>query len=364
MPVTAAQAAARRAELGLSPDPVSDAKWERWTREGSRTVEMMEAALWDKAAREGTLRGGSGATGDAGARQDNPAFQQPAPAPAPATPTPAPTPAVDFAKIAAGLYPWLPDPLLDIFKRHYTDSGGDAGFAMGMVRQSSEYEIHYPGNRREDGQLRYSEEGYSRQIEGYDRAFAFYGIPAGSFEGRYGELVAGGVDSDALFRRLDTVYTRVFSQGDRIRQFYAESYGGNFSTGALMGSAIDPSLSPSELELRISRAEVGGAIEESGFDVDLDDATRLQMAGLDLEAARNVARRAQGVLPNLNELVQRHNDPGDPFDFMDYADATVLADDETLGRMRRLVGQEAGTFTGQGLSRQDEQGRVTGIRQS
>lgn len=291
------------------------------------------------------------------------AADTPKPPAAPKSPAAPTQPAIDYRKLARALYSWLPEQLLNIFTDAYVEYSGDANAALGIMRNHSLYEVYYPGNRRENGTIRYTEQDYARQIEGFRHNLRFYNLPEAAFKDKFGELIAGGVDAEAFGRRLDTVYVRVFQQGDQIRDAYARLYG-NFSDAAIMGSAIRPELSPADLELMISRAEVAGAASESGFEIGLGEATRLQMAGLDLEAARNISRRARGVLPTLNELVQRHNDPDDEFDFMDYADAVVLSDPESLGRMRRLVQTEGAMFSRQQLGRMDQQGRIVGLRQS
>lgn len=261
---------------------------------------------------------------------------------------------------ARALYPYLPDDIIRIFVDEYIDNGGDAELALQTARQSPVYERYFPGNRRQDGTLRYTEQDYARQVDSYRHTLAQYDIPERLFSQRFGELIEGEVDAAEFRQRVDQVFVGVMSQGSQIRDWYAREYGIDVSDAALIANAIDPSKSLPELMLEINRAQVGSAAAESGFDIDLGEATRLQQAGLTQEAARNFYRRAQGLLPTLGDLVARNNDPDDEFTLDQLTDALIFSDPTQTRRIERAVAREEARFTGQG-GVQERDGRSVGL---
>lgn len=277
--------------------------------------------------------------------------------------TPSGPPPVDFAKLAAAMYPWLPASLLEEFKAGYVESAGNETVALNRMRQSPTYKVHFAGNLREDGSVRYSEAEYNRQIEGYERVFGYYDIPSDLVRHMFARGIEGGVDAEALRQRLDKAYLEVMSQSEQIRAAYADQNGlTSITDSALLLSFIDPGQSPAEIQVAIARAHVGGAALESGFNIDLAEATRLQQAGLGLDAARSFYRNAQGLMPTLGQLVGRHNDPDDEFDLSELTDALIFSDPSQTRRMRQLFSAEGSLFTGSGGVARSGSG-MTGLTQ-
>lgn len=214
------QAAARRAELGLAPDPASDAIWARRLSAGTHTYADMEQALWNRAANEGTLTGGSGATGDAGARQDNPTFQQPdrqttgtAPAPTQSGPT------QEDRNLARAVAPtWLTGALLDVFVETWVQTR-DSNMALEAVRRAPQYDQTFYGNRREDGSLRYTENQWLATRDAFVETAAEFGV---------GTLDRSTIEQ--LFNR------------DVSAQEFMQGVGGAFQTFAEPGTGVPQNL--------------------------------------------------------------------------------------------------------------------------
>ena len=342
-----------RAELGLPADPASDAIWAQRIAAGTHTLADAQAALqrkvsawdagqiyaWKPGATSGAGYAPEGWVGPTAAKQRTSFFDQ-----------------------ASALFPWLPKELLDTWVDGMIKHGNPE-VALGLVRQHPSYDTYFAGNRREDGSLRFSEQEYARQIEGYERVLQYYDIPIDTFRHRFKDLIVGGVAAEEFQSRVDRTYVEVMSRSDQIKQAYANYYGlTDISDAALLASAIDPSLSPAELQLRISRAQIGGAAKESGFDIHYNEAARLQSAGLGYEAAANFYRQAKGLMPTLGDLVARHNDPDDEFSLDELTDALIFSDPEQAKRISRLTSGEKSLFSGQGSVAQTEQGMV-GLRQ-
>jgi hypothetical protein len=271
--------------------------------------------------------------------------------------------ATQFERMAELLFPYFPEQLRKAFVKEYAKNGGNADLALQHVRTLPDYQRFYPGNRREDGSLRFGEQEYARQVDGYRQVLQQYDIPASVFESRFGDLISGNVRAEEFQRRVDSVFVTVMSQGSAIREAYARLHGlSDLSDAALVANAIDPSLSLPELQLQINRGQIAGAAQAAGFNIDLAEASRLQAAGLGFEAAQSFYRRAQGLLPTLSELVGRHNDPDDTFDLSELTDAMVLGDAGQMRRLTRLSTAESSLFSESGTIRETA-GRQVGLRE-
>lgn len=282
---------------------------------------------------------------------------------APSEPTPAP---VDFRAVAASLFPYLPAPLLNIFVEEYTNNGGNSDLALAKMRQSREYEIYYPGNRRSDGTLIYDEQAYARQVDGYRQVLRYYDIPASVFEQQFGRLIAGNVDAAEFQRRVDLKFVQVASASTYMQEVYSRYYGIDVSMAALIAAAMDPSKNLQQIQLEISRAQIGAEADAAGFtgQVDLADATRLMNAGMTQEAARNFYRQARSLMPKMTDLIARNNDPDDDFSLDSLTEAVIFMDPAEQFRMKRNFAQEESRFTRVGSVREDQQGRMVGLEVS
>lgn len=267
-----------------------------------------------------------------------------------------------FHRQAEALFPYLPTQLLDILTEAWVDSG-DLTIAIQEMRQHSLYETFFPGNRRDDGTLRFDEATYFSQVEGYTQVLRNFGIDPQLFRNRFVELITGAVTAQEFQTRVQRLYTQVLSRGDEIRQFYAENFGnGNISDAALLASAMDPNTDPLVFESQFRQAQIGGVAAEAGFDRTLDEVRRLADAGLDEQAARSFFNQAKSLLPNLGNLVARHNDPDDDFDLSELEDAVIFANPEQIRRMENLFANEASSFSPIAqLFRSGSSGQLTGL---
>lgn len=265
---------------------------------------------------------------------------------------------------ANALFGWLPEPLLRIFRQEWVRSGGDRELALNAMRQSSEYEQFFPGNKREDGTVRHREQEYQSIVEGYERAFSTYEIPIDIVESRIPDLIRGNVRVPTLQDRLDFTFANVASQSNNIQRYYAELEGIDVSHAAIMSSVIRPDLPISQLEQKVRQAHIGATAMDYDFDIAHAESRRLEQFGLDRESAQRLYSTAASQLPTLQTLVDRHNDPDDTFSIDEFTDALVMEDPDSLRRIQRLFGQEQAQFAGQGqLARSQETGGITGLRQ-
>ena len=276
--------------------------------------------------------------------------------------TSATTPTRNFAAEAALLYPYLPGPLRDIFVAAWIQYG-DASLAMQVLRQDARYEEFFPGNRRPDGSVYLAEAEWLSTMEGYRREMSALGYDPSRFEHRMHQAIARGKSVDEFTDDLTNFTAGVLSRGDAIRNFYATNFGtGDLSDVALIDSALSGE-SPLIMERRIRSSQIGGEAAGYGFSLARQQAERLEMLGLDQQAARGLFSKAQSELPTIQQLLVRHNDPDDAFTLDEYADAVVLQSPEQLAQIRRLYAQNAAGFSSRGSWAADDSGRLVGLRQ-
>ena len=262
-------------------------------------------------------------------------------------------------------FDWLPDDLIDAYINYYTETE-DETIIWAQIRQDSRYEEWFPGNMTDDGRPRYAEDIYAAVTASYDDVFKSVGITGVALDemkSRYGELIRGDVSPQELeTNRVVPMYERIISQSDALRSFYSSTFGVDMSLGGLVAAAMDPTLGEKILTEQISLAEIGGEFEESGFDLDFETVTQLYETGkIGRAEADKLAQESQSMLPRLNTLVQRHNDPDDTFDVEELIKANVFTDPEQQGRIRRLFAQENTLFESSSKLRREQSGGVTGL---
>lgn len=262
---------------------------------------------------------------------------------------PPPPEPINWRAKARALFPWMPDALIGLFVND-PDFGwattGNAELALAGVRASDQYDRFFPGNRRDDGSLRLSEQDYFSTREAYGSLFREFGLNSGVFENRFARLIEGEVSPSELAGRLGAVFEGIQNNLPEVAEEFAGFFGPN-SRQALFASAIDPDLGQAILDRRISVAQVAGEAAARGFDIGRGFAGRLVSGGVGQEQARNLFIAAEGQLQTLSQLAARHRDPDDTFDLVEFAEANVFGDAEQTRRIRRLLRAEASLFTDQ-----------------
>jgi hypothetical protein len=245
------------------------------------------------------------------------------------------------------LMPWMPDELIQIYNDAYVEYG-DPDFAWAAVRQSPAYDQYFAGNRREDGTVRMTEQEYVAVKEGYNDVFLSVGLNPKLFEEQYLALIEGDVSPDELMRdRVLPVYERILEATPDIMARYANDWGLEMTPAAILAAALDPDgVGTQILNKQIALSEIGGEAAESGYNIDIEYAERLQEAGLDRGTADQLFSKAENMMPVLQTLAARHADPDDTFDLEEFVSGELFQDPKERRRVRRLMAQESSTFTG------------------
>jgi hypothetical protein len=266
-------------------------------------------------------------------------------------PEPAPEPVVEEENNAYRyLIPvWLRDTALgDMWTDFYIEFG-DGQQALEGVRASSEYDLEFPGNKRDDGTLRYDENNYFSLMESYADSIHAIGLDPALFEEKFVDLLVGDVGADEFWgERIKPIYDRVMNNTDAVRAEYAAAFGIDLTDEAILASVLDPEgLGTRILEKTISQSELRGEFRARFDDIDTIEAdyfTELYKYGVDQDSARSLFANAETIAPVLSVLASRHSDPDDEFDLQDFTQAAVFSDPLQVSRMRRLMAQERASF--------------------
>lgn len=244
------------------------------------------------------------------------------------------------------LFPWFPEAAVQVYYDAYIEHGAAVG--LETVRQDSRYEQWFPGNLDDDGYVRYDESLYAGIREGYRDVLRSAGIMATDlFEDQFTRLMEGEVTPPEFSARVSDVFDRVVSASDSIKEYYASQYGiEGLTTPALLAGALDPTVGNMILSQQISVAEIGGEALESGFNLTIGRVEELLSRDMTKAQANELFQEAESLLPILNTLAVRHNDPDDDFDIEEFIAADFFKDPQQNLRMRRMISQERAQFRG------------------
>lgn len=188
--------AAMRRNRGLAPSPAWDNVWAERIMAGEADLGDARTALEQRAVRE---------SGDPSPEQRE---KPGAPGPGEQDEIGDPDPTYNYREFAP---PWMKGELLDEFVDSWSDTG-DAGLALEAVRRSKAYDRYFPGNRREDGSLRYSEQEYFSQRDGFREAAREFGVGDLS-QSQVTALFENDVDAREFFQGVGQAYERFTEPG-------------------------------------------------------------------------------------------------------------------------------------------------------
>lgn len=117
---------------------------------------------------------------------------------------------------------WMDGELLDIFIDEYADTG-DVRLSMETVRKSGAYDKVFVGNRREDGSLRYGEQEYFSQREGFREAAAEFGV-GGLDDRQIKNLFENDVDAREFFQGVGQAHEQFTEPGADTHRSLLDTY--------------------------------------------------------------------------------------------------------------------------------------------
>lgn len=251
------------------------------------------------------------------------------------------------------LYPWMPESLANVWIDAFIEFD-DSELAWQEVRNGegkSVYDQTFPGNRREDGTLRLTEQQYRSNLLQYRRSLVQRGLNPDLFEGQLSNLIEGEVAPDEFEARIAAINESIVQQGDDVIRAFAEASGvADFTPEAALATVLDPEGVGRELlERRISVAQVRGAASESGIFRSQERVEEiLRRTDLSLAQAREFFSQAGERTDRLSDMARRFEGPGAGVSVDDLEEAALLREQQQVSRLTRLLAQETSSFTPQG----------------
>jgi len=257
------------------------------------------------------------------------------------------------------IYPWLPPAVIEAYTVAWN---GGAVDPWAIIRTDTRYDEWFPGNKVDDGSVRYSEFNYARVREEYADALRSVDLEPSNFDDQITNMIAGERTPREFATGLHDVQSRIISASDGIRQYYADLLGiTDLSTASLIAAYLDPDNADEILTGQIDVALVGGSALERGFDILPDLAQQLESEGLVRSTASDLFGRAAGLVPILDILAKRHNDSDDDFDINEFLAADFFKDPAQNLRMRRALARERASFSGGSQLRRSQSGAGVGL---
>jgi len=234
---------------------------------------------------------------------------------------------------------------------------GSLSAALEQVRQTSEYEQVFAGNRRDDGTIRMDENAYFSYKRGWERIFLSRGLNPEPFEaqGRLAEAVRNEVSIQELEGRVQAVETNVLGNTASVRQFFVGAYGQEgaaflqsaqdegFGRSTALAMALDPTVGNELLSRRITAAQIGGEAAVQGFARSVQRAEELARAGVSQAQARNLYSQAGLQLGGLSAATRRFR-RGDT-NLADFESAFALGEAGQQQRITRALQDEGSSFS-------------------
>ena len=260
------------------------------------------------------------------------------------------------------LFPAWPDSLLRIYAEAWIETG-DPAIAMARVRQSREFADSFPGIVRDDGSLRFnSAQDYLAARTLFDAELLSIGIEPRFFTETFVDLLEAEVSPREMVDRIESAFTAVIDRAPELQAIYAATAGlTDITPQAILASFLDPRVGEEILNRRIGVAEIGSEAAVRNVTVDLDLIERLFEVGVTPDQAAQTFGDAADIIPVINTLARRHNDPDDDFDIEEFVSASIFDDPFQRRRMRRLLAQERALFTTQSPLQTDRTGMVRGL---
>ena len=159
------------------------------------------------------------------------------------------------------------------------------------------------------------------------------------------KFIGGDVSPAELETRISTAYNRVINTNPEVVQALKQFYP-NITNGDILSYALDPEKALTDINKKVTAAEIGGAAMQAGLTTGLARAEELQRYGVTKETAQQGFGTIASGLERGRQLSQIYNQP-------DYTQAVAetevfaLPDAEKARRQRRKLGQlETSTFSG------------------
>ncbi len=280
----------------------------------------------------------------------------------------------EFLREARALLPWLPESLITIYANNFAETQ-NRDIAIAEVRKSPEYSAVFPGNIRDDGTVRLSEQDYSSVKESYGLTLEDYGLNTEYFSNTFTTLIEAGVSPSEFKARVESARSGIVENVPAVKEYYSQNFGLDLNDNQIFASIIDPEVGEAILQGRITQAQIGGEAQSRGFQLSTDEVQALQRAGLTQSQARQLFAAAESEVPRLAALTRRFDPDSvtetetvtpsglterEGYNIEEFVEAQVFMSAEERERIRTLEAEEESLFTPMGGPAR-RGGRITGL---
>ena len=280
----------------------------------------------------------------------------------------------EFLREARALLPWLPESLITIYANNFAETQ-NRDIAIAEVRKSPEYSAVFPGNIRDDGTVRLSEQDYSAVKESYGLTLEDYGLNTEYFSNTFTTLIEAGVSPSEFKARVESARSGIVENVPAVKEYYSQNFGLDLNDNQIFASIIDPEVGEAILQGRITQAQIGGEAQSRGFQLSTDEVQALQRAGLTQSQARQLFAAAESEVPRLAALTRRFDPDSvtetetvtpsglterEGYNIEEFVEAQVFMSAEERERIRTLEAEEESLITPMGGPAR-RGGRITGL---
>lgn len=240
------------------------------------------------------------------------------------------------------------------------------------LRQTDAYKTRFASNAKRIAKgLRAITEGEYLELEDrYQDIMRRYGLPQSYYtRGELGrqegfeKFIEFDVSPVELEERISTAQNRIFNAPPEVMRLMSDFYGDVISNGDALAYILDPQRALSEIQRRVTAAEIGAGATQAGLTTTRQRAEELQRFGVTGEEARRGFQAVAEVAPRGGQLAAIYGE--EPYT-QETAEAEVFGTPgavEARRRRERLVGREQAEFAGrtgafQGALTRDRAGQL------
>jgi hypothetical protein len=223
------------------------------------------------------------------------------------------------------------------------------------LQNTKEYEERFSANKERIklGLRALSPAEYTFKEDAYQEIMRQYGLPASYYakdatgkQAGFDQLLANNISDTELEDRIMTAQQRVINANPEVLASLRAFYPG-ISNGDILAYTLDPKNAITEINRKVTAAEIGGAAMQAGLTTDAARAQELQAAGVTKAQAQEGFQTVAGGAPRGGQLASIYGE--DP-----YTQATAETEVFGLGgkteaatQRKKITGLEKATFSGQ-----------------
>ena len=246
--------------------------------------------------------------------------------------------------------------LIEPLKGFIQDGLSEAELTL-RLRDTDAYKKRFAANqaRIKNGLRAVSEAEYIQLEDAYQGIMRQYGMPESYYtRGELGrqegfeKFIGGDVSPAELETRISTAYNRVINANPEVVQALKQYYP-NITNGDILSYALDPEKALTDINKKVTAAEIGGAAIGAGLGIGMARAEELGAFGVSKTQAQQGYQTIADILPSATKLSEIYSKQGmGPYN-------QAVAEQEVFGisgaataaqKRRKLTELETAQFSG------------------